>query len=102
MVYPFWSTEQQAIACILFINDNASRILVSVAGPLALVVSVSCAHTLRDILEGHGSGIFEPNVKCMHLPNAKSHLPGFYIDMHSDHAFTTTTRVLHVEPPGSY
>ena len=66
-----------AIECVLFIDNNASRILASVAGPLAHVVSVSCADTLRDILAGNGCGDFEPDVKCKDLPNATAHLSGF-------------------------
>ncbi len=96
VVYQFCSTEQQAIACVLFINDNASMILASVSAPLAPLVSVSCAHTLRDILAGRGSGVLEPDAKCKHLPNAKAHLPGFCI------CYSSSTGVLHVEPVGSY
>ncbi len=58
VVYPFCSTEQQAIECVLYIHDNASMILASVAGPLAPVVSVSCDDTLREILAGNDSGVF--------------------------------------------
>jgi hypothetical protein len=69
---------------------------------LAPVVSISYAETLRDILVGNGCGVFEPDAKCRHLPNAKAHLPGFCIDLYSDHSYTTATRVMHVEPAGSY
>ncbi len=58
VVYPFCATEVQAIECVLFIHDNASRILASVAGPLAPVANVSCADTLRDIHAGNGCGVF--------------------------------------------
>jgi len=102
VVYPFCATEQLAIECVLFINDNASRIMASVTGPLATVVIVSCAGTLRDILEGNGCGVFEPDAKCRHLPNAKAYLPWFCIDLYNDHSYTTTTRVLHVEHACSY
>ncbi len=102
VVYPFCATEQLAIECVLFINDNASRILANVAGPLAPEVSVSCADTLEDILAGNGCGIFEPGAKCRHLPNAKAHLPGLCIDIYNEHSYITTTGVLHVELAGSY
>jgi len=77
-------------------------ILGGLASPLAPVISVSCADTLRDILSGNGIGVFEPDAKCMHLPNAKAHLPGFCINLYSEHAFTTAAGVHHVEPAGSY
>ena len=67
-----------------------------------LVVSVSCANTLRDILSGNGGGVFEPDAKCMHLPNAKANLPGFCIDLYTDPPYTTATGILQVEPAGSY
>ena len=102
VVYPLCATEQLAIECILFINDNAFRILASVEGPLASVVSVSCVDTPRDILSWNGCGVFEPDAKCRHLPNAKAHLLGFCIDLHNGHSYTTTTGVLHVELAGSY
>jgi len=101
-VYPFCSTEQHAIACILYIHDNASKILANVTGPLAPVVNVSCADTLRDILARSGTWVFEPDARCKHLPNAKAHLHGFCIDLYNIHSFTTSTRVLTVEPAGSY
>ncbi len=72
------------------------------SGPLAPVINVSCADTLRDILAGIASGVFDPDAKYRHLPNAKAHLPGFYIDLYSEHAFTTSTSDVHVEPAGSY
>jgi len=87
---------------VLFIHDNASRIMASATGPLPPVVIVSCAYTLRDILAGNGSGVFEPDAKCRHLPNAKSHLHGFCIYLYDDHSYTTTEGVLHVEHDGSY
>ncbi len=93
VVYPFCSTKQQAIQCVMFLHDNASRILASVIGPLAPVVSVSCADTLRDILAGNGTGVFEPDAKCRHLPNAKAHLPRFCINLSSEHSFTTSSGV---------
>jgi hypothetical protein len=86
----------------MYIHDNASMILANVAGPLALVVNVSCADTLRDILAGNGTGVFEHDARCMHLPNAKAHLPGFCIDLYNNHSFTTSAGALHVEPAGSY
>jgi hypothetical protein len=101
-VYPLCATEQLEIECVLFINDNASRIMASVAGPLAHVVSVSCADTLRDIRARNGCGVFEPDAKSKHLPNAKDHLSGLCIDLYNGHSYTTTTGVLHVEPAGSY
>ena len=76
--------------------------MANVAGPLAPVVSVSCADTLRVILAANGCGVFEPDAKCRHFLNAKAHLPGFCIDFYHDHSFTTTTRVMHVELAGSY
>jgi hypothetical protein len=66
------------------------------------VVSVSCADTLRDILAGNGGGVFEPDAKCRHLPNAKASLLGFCIDLYVDHHYTTATGILQVEPAGSY
>ncbi len=102
VVYPFCTTEQQAIEYVLFIHDNVSRIMANVAGPFAHVVSVSCADTMRGILAGNGSGVFEPDAKCRHFPNAKAHLPGLCIDMYIDHSFSTTAGVLHVELAGSY
>ena len=92
VVYPFCSSEHEAIRCVLFIHANASKILSNVAGPLAPVVSVSSANTLGDILAGNGRDVFEPDAMCMHLPNAKAHLPGFYIDLYSGHSFTPTSR----------
>jgi hypothetical protein len=102
VVYPFCSTEREAIHCVLFLNDNASRILAGISGGMAPVVSVSCADTLRDIISGSGCGVFEPDSKCRHLPNAKAHHPGFCIDLYTDHSYTSATGVLHVEPAGSY
>jgi hypothetical protein len=102
VVYPFCSTERHAIQCVLFIHDNASRILASVAGSMAPVVSVSCAYTLRVILFGSGCGVVEPGTRCRHLPNAKANLLGFCIDLYADHTYTIATGVLHVEPDGSY
>jgi hypothetical protein len=69
---------------------------------MALVVSVYCADTLRDILAGNGSGVFEPDAKCKHLPNTKANLPGFCIDLYADHHYTTATGILQVELAGSY
>ncbi len=86
----------------MFLHDNASRILTSVTGPLAPAASVSCADTLRDILAGNGTDVFEPDDKCRHLPNAKAHLHGFCIDLYSKHSSITSSCVLHVEPHGSY
>ncbi len=54
VVFPFCSTEQQTLEGVMFIHANASRILQIVTRPLALVVNVSCAGTLRDILAGNG------------------------------------------------
>jgi hypothetical protein len=87
---------------MFFINDNASRIMDSVAGPLAPVVSVSCGDTLRNILAGNGSGVFEPDAKCRHLPNAKAHLPRFCMDLYIDQSYTTTAGFMLVEPTGLY
>jgi hypothetical protein len=87
---------------VFFIYDNASRILANAAGPLGSVVSISCAETLRDILDGNGCGVFSPDAKCKHLPNAKAHLPGLCIDLYADHSLTTTIGVLHVGPVVSY
>ena len=36
------------------------------------------------------------------LPNAKAHLPRFFIDLYSDHPFTATFGVQYIEPSGSY
>ena len=102
VLYPFCSYEHEVIRCILFIHANASMILFDVAGSVAPVVSVSCAYTLGDILAGNGCDVFEPDARCRHLPNAKAHLPGFYIDLYIDHSFTNTSGVQYIEPAGSY
>jgi hypothetical protein len=103
VVYPFRSYEHEAIKYVLFIiHANASRILSKIAGPLAPVVSVSCAYTLSAILVGNGCGVFEPDAWCRHRPNAKAHLLGFYIDLYSDHLFITPSGVQYIKPAGSY
>jgi hypothetical protein len=86
----------------LFLHATASWFLQVVAGPLAPVVSVSCADTFRDILAGNGCGVYEPNANCKHMTNAKTHLLGFYIDPLIEHSFITTTCILHIEPAGNY
>ena len=101
-MYPICSTEQHTNECVLFLHTNASRILKGVAGPLAPVVTVSCADTVRDILAGNNSGMFEPDTNCRHLTNAKAHLSSFYIDLVIDHSFNTTNGVLHIEPTCAY
>ncbi len=101
-MYPFCSTEQQAIECVIFLHTDASSILKGVTGPLAPVVTVSCDDTLRDILAGNGSGVFEPDANCMHLPSAKAHLPGFYVYLVIDHSFSTQNGVLHIELACAY
>jgi hypothetical protein len=83
IVYPLCSIEQRSIECVLYIYDSASRILAGVAAPLAPVVNVSCAETLRGVLDGNGFGVFEPDAKCRHLlTNEKAHLSGFCIDLY--------------------
>ena len=71
-------------------------------GPLAPLVIESCANTITDILVCNGSGVFEPDAKCKHLPNAKSYLLGFCIDLRVDHPFSTCNGIIHVESAGKY
>jgi hypothetical protein len=75
----------EALECVLIMHTIAtSEDLARCLGGSGLrvhVVNVSCAYTLRVILAGNGRGVFEPDEKCRHLPNANAQLPGLCIDL---------------------
>ena len=50
VVYLACDTEREAMQCVLILDANATQILQSVGGPLASIVTVSCAETLHAIL----------------------------------------------------
>ncbi len=104
IVYPLCATEQEALQCVLFVNDNATRILGGVGGGLSSIVHVSCAATIRDIMAGNGTGrgVFAPDVRAKNASGAKAFLPGFYITMRQDHHYTTAAGAHHMEPTGTY
>ncbi len=77
----------------MFINDNASMILAIASGPLAPVISVSCADTLRDILAGNGSGVFEPEYRML---DAATYRTTRRISLASA---LTSTRIIPTQPP---
>ena len=56
IVYLVCTTEQKAVLCVLYVYDNATRILAVGGDALGPDVHVSCAATLRDILAGNGDG----------------------------------------------
>jgi hypothetical protein len=69
----------------------------------APVVHVSsCAVPMRDIMTGDGKGVFQPNAKCKHIPNAKAHLPGFCITLRRYHFYNTALGARHIEPARAY
>ena len=58
--------EQVALHCVLFVHDNATRILVVIGGDgMSPFVRVSCAATLKNMMAGSGTrrGVFVPYVK---------------------------------------
>ena len=101
IVYPACATKQEALQCVLYVHDNATRILA--AGGDALVMH-SCVATLRDIIAGNGGGrgVFALDVKAKNVSGAKAYLPGFCIILHEDHHYTHVFGAQHVEPTDAY
>ena len=104
VIYPTCASELDALQCVLFLHDNATRILGAGGNGLAPVVYVSCAATLRDIMAGSGEvrGIFTPDTKAKNAAGAKAFLPGFCIELQQDHYYTTAAGAQQVEPAGAY
>jgi hypothetical protein len=104
VVYPVCATEQEALQCVLFVHDNATRILGGRGDGLSPVIHVSCAATLRDIMAGNGTGrgVFAPDARAKNTSGAKAYLPGFCITLRKDHHFITATGTPQVEAAGAY
>jgi len=102
VVYPACSTEHEAIQCVFFLNDNATKIMGLTGEGVSSVVWVSCAATLQDIMAGSGRGVFAPDAGSKSLPGAKYYLPGFCITLRRDHYFTTVDGAHHMELAGAY
>jgi hypothetical protein len=104
VVYPACATEQEALQCVLFVHDNATRILGCRGDALSPIVYVSCAATLRDIMAGNGTGrgVFAPDTRAKSASGAKAYLPGFCITLRKDHYFTTATGAPQMETAGEY
>jgi len=104
IVYPVCATELEALQCVLFVHDNATRILGSRGDGASPIVYVSCADTLRDIMAGNGSGrgVFAPDTRAKCASGSKAFLPGFCISLRRDHHFTTAAGVHHTETAGAY
>jgi len=64
--------------CVLFVNDNATRILGGGGGGLSPIVHVSCAAIIRDNMAGKGTGcgVFALDVRAKNASGAKAYLPG--------------------------
>ena len=103
-MYPACATEQEALDLVLFLHDNATRILANGGDGLSPVVHVSCADTLRDIMAGSGttSGIFTTDTRAKMQSRAKAFLPGFCITLRRDHSYTTVAGARQVEQAGAY
>jgi hypothetical protein len=99
IVYPTCTTEQEALQCVLFLHDNASRILASRGDVMSPIVHVSCAATLRDIMAGNGTGrgIFVLNARAKNTSRAKADLPGFCITFRRELHYTTAAGAHHTE-----
>jgi hypothetical protein len=104
IVYPLCATEQEALQCVLFVHDNATRILGGGDCDLSPIVHVSCVATIRDIMAGYGTGrgVFAPDVRATNASGAKAYLSGFCVTLRQDHHFTTVAGAHHTEPAGSY
>jgi len=103
-VYPACASEQEAIDLVLFLHDNATRILAAGGDTLSSFVHVSCAATLRDIMAGSGTtcGIFTTDTRARTTSRAKAFLPGFCITLRRDHGYTTVAGAHQVEQAGAY
>ena len=90
--------------CVLFLHDNATRILAGGGGGMSPIVHVSCAATLRDIVAGNGTGrgVFAPDVRAKNATDAEAYLPGFCITLRNDHHFLTVAGAHHTEPTWPY
>jgi hypothetical protein len=104
IVYPACATKQEALDLVLFVHDNATRILATGGDAFSPVIHVSCAATLRDIMAGSGAtcGIFATDTKAKTLSRAKAFLPGFCITLRRDRSFTTVSGAHQVEQAGAY
>ena len=104
IVYPACTTEQKALQCVLYVHDNATRILAAGGGALGPIVHVSCEAILRDIMAGNGGGrgVFVPDAMAKNVSRSKAYLPGFCITLREDHHYTTVSGAHHVEPASAY
>ncbi len=104
IVSPACATEQEALQCVLYVHDNATRILAAGGDALGLDVHASCATTLRDIMSGNGGGrgVFALDAKAKNAAGAKAYLSGFCITLRRDHHYTAASGARHVEPACAY
>jgi hypothetical protein len=104
VVYPTCTSEQEALQCVIFLHDNASRIFASRGDVLSPIVHVSCAATLRDLLAGNGTGrgVFIPDARAKTTSGAKAYLPGLCITLRRELHYTTAAGAHHTEPAGLY
>ncbi len=89
---------------MLFVHDNATRIMATGDDALSPVIHVSCAATLRDIMAGSGAtcGIFATDTRTKMQSRAKAFLPGFCITLRRDHNYTTVSGAHQVDQAGAY
>ena len=75
---------------MLFVHDNATRILGVGGKGMSPVVHVSCTATLRGIMTGSGTGrgVLAPDAKSKSLSGAKAYLTGFCITLRQDRYYT--------------
>jgi len=104
IVYLACATEQEALDLVLFVHDNATRILATGSDALSPIIHVSFAATLRDIMAGSGAtyGVFAMDTKAKTHARAKAFLPGFCITLRRDYSYTTVSGVHQVEQTGAY
>jgi hypothetical protein len=99
-VYLVCPTKQEALQCVLFVHDHATRILGVGSDGMSPVVHVSCAATLRDILAGSGTarGIFAHDANAKNQSVANAYLPGICITLKRGHYYTNVAGAQHMEP----
>jgi len=104
IVYHACATEQEVLNLVLFVHDNATRIMGARGDGLSPVIHVSCAATLRDIMAGSGNirGVFVTDTRARNKSGSKAFLPGFCITLRRDHGYTTGAGAYHVEQAWAY